>query len=68
MASFYLPNPIYLSMPFAIKTAKVSSKALRFVQERWIGERVQPKVLRYVAVSMLLVPGALAVLERSEFL
>jgi putative Ca2+/H+ antiporter (TMEM165/GDT1 family) len=62
-AKYHLPLVVWVGAVGAMVTKGVLATFLGAGIRRWIQDRVAPQVVRYVAVSLLLVLGALSVLE-----
>jgi len=62
-ARFGLPLVVWLGAVSAMVTKGALAASVGAGIRRWIRDRVAPKVVRYVAVGLLLVLGSLSVLE-----
>ena len=62
-AKYHMPFVVWVGAVGAMVTKGVLAAFLGGGIRRWISDRIAPQVVRYVAVSLLLVLGVLSVLE-----
>jgi len=62
-AAWRVPLIVWLGAVSAMVTKGMLAAFLGAGIRRWIHDRVSPKIVRYVAVSLLLILGALSVIE-----